>query len=77
MYRLGLRESKAEGKIEGKIEGMAQEAAEAVLRVLATRKMAVPGEIRDRILACEDLALLRSWLDRAVVAASVDQIIDD
>jgi hypothetical protein len=59
---------KAEGKAEGK--------AEAILRVLAKRGVAVPDEVRERISACVDLAMLEQWLDRAVTAASVDELFE-
>jgi hypothetical protein len=61
---------RAEGKLEGKLEG---ETA-ALLRVLARRGLGVNDEQRDRILACTDLAMLETWLDRAIVATSAEDV---
>ncbi len=67
----------AEGKIEGKIEGRAEEAARAVLTVLRVRGIAVPDAARERILAEKDPLLLERWHERAILAASVDEVIDE
>ena len=64
------RKYTALGRLEGRLEG---EAA-AILRVLARRGLVVGDEQRDRILACADLATLETWLDRAIVATSVDDV---
>jgi hypothetical protein len=57
-----------QGKAEGK--------AETVLDVLSTRGIDVPEEARLRISECTDLALLESWVRRAVTASSVDGLFD-
>src|SRR6185437_7233247 len=54
-------------------KGRAEEAARAVLTVLRARGIAVPEAARERILAENDLARLEQWLERAVLAASVDE----
>lgn len=74
VYKKGQTEGKIEGKVEGKIEGKAEGEASALLRVLERRGVAVPDDARARILACTDLALLEAWLDRAVVAARIEEI---
>lgn len=51
--------------------------AGAVLRVLARRNVAVSDEQRERISACTDLETLDRWLDRAVTAASADELFKD
>ena len=51
--------------------------ANAILVVLATRGIQVPEEVRVRISECTDLALLESWLRRAVTAASADELFDE
>ena len=61
---------RAEGKLEGRLEGEAT----AILRVLARRGLVVGEEHRSRILACTDLAILETWLDRAIAATSVDEV---
>jgi len=51
--------------------------AGAVLRVLARRNVAVSDEQREQISACTDLETLDRWLDRAVTAASADELFKD
>ena len=51
--------------------------AGAVLRVLARRNIAVSDEQRERISACTELETLDRWLDRAVTAASTDELFKD
>ncbi len=58
----------------GKAQGQAEAAARAVLRVLEARGVDVPGDVRERILACADLALLDAWLERAVTATSASEV---
>ncbi len=53
-------------------KGRAEEAARAVLTVLRARGIAVPDAARERILAETDLVRLELWIERAVLAASVD-----
>jgi hypothetical protein len=49
--------------------------ARAVLTVLEARGVAVPAEVRERILACTDLAQLDRWLHRASTATTVDDVL--
>jgi hypothetical protein len=57
--------------------GEAKGEANAVLTVLSARGIDVPEEARVRISECTDLALLESWLRRAVTAASADELFDE
>jgi hypothetical protein len=68
----GLTEGRAEGLTEGRVEGEAN----AVLRVLAARRIEVPEDARARICACTDLRQLDTWLDRAVIATSIADLFD-
>jgi hypothetical protein len=64
----------AEAKLaEGKVE----EAARNLLTVLRVRAIAVPELARERIVAEKDLERLERWLEKAVVAASIAEVIDD
>jgi len=67
----------AQGHTEGLTEGRTEEAARNVLTVLRTRGFAVPDAVRERILAQKDLERLERWLEKAVVAASVNAVIDE
>jgi hypothetical protein len=58
-------------------EGRAETRADAVLTVLRVRGIAVPEAVRKRILAQKDLQQLERWLERAAIATSVGEVIDD
>jgi hypothetical protein len=58
-------------------QGEARGEAKAVLAVLSTRGIDVPEEARVRIWESTDLALLESWVRRAVTVASVDELFDE
>jgi hypothetical protein len=57
--------------------GRAEEAAHALLTVFRVRGLVVPSAVRERILAEQDPAQLERWLERAILAASVDEVFDD
>jgi predicted transposase/invertase (TIGR01784 family) len=63
------RKSKEEGRAEGQ--------AEAVLRVLTLRGVHVDGAARQRILSCKDLDTLGLWLDRAMKATHISDVLED
>ena len=65
------------GRRDGEIRGRAEEAARAVLTVLRVRRIAVPDAARERILAEKDPDRLQRWHERAILAASVAEVIDD
>jgi hypothetical protein len=58
---------------EGKAEGEAQ----ALLRVLSARALVPTPTQRAAILACRDLPRLDRWLDAAMRASSVDEVLRD
>jgi hypothetical protein len=55
--------------------GRAEEAARAVLTVLRVRGIVVPDEARERVLAQKDVERLERWLEKASVAASVEEVL--
>jgi hypothetical protein len=67
----------AEARAEGRAEAQLETKADAVLTVLSTRGIAVPDAARERILAQKDLEQLNRWLVKAVVAPSLEDVIDD
>jgi serine/threonine protein kinase len=71
------REGKLEGRREGHSAGRAEEAARAVLTVLRVRGVPVTDAVRERILAEKDPDRLERWLERAAIAASVEQAFDE
>ena len=62
----------SQGEARGKAEGRAG----AIIRVLDRRGVVVSPEQRQRILGCSDLAVLDTWLDRSVVAATAADVLD-
>jgi hypothetical protein len=73
----GRRQGLAEGLAEGLAKGRLQTQAQALLCVLATRKLPVSEELRARIEACQDIATLERWLERAVTAQSAADAISE
>lgn len=73
----GRAEGRAEGLTEGLEQGRAKEAARNLLSVLRVRGIAVPDALRERILAQTDAGRLERWLEKAVVATSVSEILDE
>ena len=71
--RRGERKGELKGKLEGKLEGEAR----ALLRVLDRRGLAVDEATRARVLACVDGATLDAWLDRAVTASTIADVLGD
>jgi Putative restriction endonuclease len=62
-----LRRREAHAKAEG--------IATSILRVLETRGVAVSPDQRQEILGCADLDRLNHWLDKAVLAATADEVL--
>jgi hypothetical protein len=60
------RAGKAEGHAEGEVRGRAH----ALFAVLTARRIEIPDDLRQRVAACTDLALLDQWLARAATAQS-------
>ncbi len=58
-------------------QGRAEARAGDVLTALRVRGIAVPDAARERILAEKDPARLERWIERAILAPSVAEVIDD
>ena len=58
-------------------QGRAEEAARAVLTALRVRGIAVPEAASERILAEKDPARLERWHERAILAASIDEVLSE
>jgi ribonuclease D len=70
-------EGKAEARAEARAEASTETQANAVLAVLRVRGIAIPDDVRGRILASKDLEQLKRWHENAVVASSISEVIDD
>ena len=66
-----------QGRDEGRDEGRALEAAHNALTVLRVRGIPVPDAARERILAEKDRQRLERWHERAIVAASIDDVFNE
>ena len=73
----GFAEGHAEGRLAGRIEARTEVMVQAVLTVLRVRGIAVPDIVRERILLQRDLQKLESWLEKALVASSVEAVVDE
>lgn len=77
-YQRKLRdEGRDEGRREGRREGRAEGEAHALLTALRVRGIAVPDVVCERILAERDPSLLERWLERAIVATSLAEVLDE
>jgi hypothetical protein len=70
---LGRDEGLALGRDEGRVEGEAR----ALLTVLRSRSISVPDSARERILAERDPARLEQWIEKAIIATSLADVLDD
>lgn len=61
---------------EGVALGVAQGVARSLLAALRARGIPVPDAARERILAEKDPERLERWVERAVVAASITEVLD-
>ena len=75
--RGALSLAQREGELKGELKGETAANARAVLTVLRVRGIAVPDAARERILAEKDPARLERWLEQAILAASVAEVIDE
>lgn len=66
-----------EGRDEGRTEGEVIARVRDVLTVLRARGIAVPDAARERIIAQKNPERLERWLEKAAVATSVGEVIDD
>jgi hypothetical protein len=64
-------------RLDARSEGRSEGEARALLAALRARGIAVPDAARERILAEKDLERLERWVERAVVAASLAEVLDD
>ena len=70
-------EGRAEGEARGRAQGRAEGEARTLLKLLRLRGFAVDEASAGRILATTDLATLDRWVERALSARSVDEVLAD
>ncbi len=69
-------EAEAKARAEGEVQGRAVATAEAVLRVLAARGIAMDETIAARVRECRELSRLNAWLELAVRVEKADSLFD-
>jgi hypothetical protein len=62
---------------QGIAEGEAKGKAEAVLKLLDARHLAPSKEQRQQVTSCTDAAQLDRWFDRAITAATANEVFAD
>jgi hypothetical protein len=67
----GLAEGEAKGLAEGEAKGLAK----ALLRLLDAKGVPMDDGARQRIQDCRDVATLERWLDRAVSATQISDVL--
>ncbi|MGV9354085.1 hypothetical protein [Streptomyces misionensis] len=68
------RKVHADGEAKGEVRGQAKGEAKAVLRVLGARGVEVSEAVRERVMACADLEVLETWLDRSLSVARAEEL---
>ncbi|MBK8257870.1 MAG: hypothetical protein IPK82_35030 [Polyangiaceae bacterium] len=66
-----------QGEARGEARGKAVGEATALLRILERRGIAVPAEAREKIVTCTTTSTLETWLDRALTATAIDEVLTD
>jgi len=72
-----MQRSWEDARAEGRTEGRTEACADDVLTVLRARGIIVSDAARERILTQKDLQQMKSWLEKASVATSIGEVIDD
>ena len=72
-YQRKQEKLRADARSEGEVKGEAR----ALLAALRVRGISVPDAARERILAEKDAERLERWVERAVVAASLAEVLDE
>ncbi|MGW2705246.1 hypothetical protein [Streptomyces sp. NPDC001340] len=67
-------EGRAQGLAKGMAQGKSKGKAEAVLRLLERRGIAISDGTRDYVTSCDDLDLLNVWFDRAITATTTAEV---
>ncbi|MFI6041243.1 hypothetical protein ACIA8C_06385 [Nocardia sp. NPDC051321] len=72
------RDDFVDGLLEqGEARGEARGEAKMLMRALVARGFVVPDDLRAHILACADTEQLEAWMDKTIVASSLDAIFGD
>jgi hypothetical protein len=70
-----VAQGEARGEARGEAIGEARGRALAILAVLNARGVEVSPAVRERVLACTDVALLDAWIARAANATDAGEVL--
>ena len=70
------REGREEGRAEGRAEGRKEECIDNIIQYLEELSD-VPEELREKIMAEQDLSVLRRWIKLAAKADSIEQFMSE
>lgn len=73
--KTGAEQGYEKGIEQGYEQGIERGRADDIVKVLAVRGLEVPAVLERRIRDCHDLATLDRWLELAVTARSVDELL--
>lgn len=76
-FIVSMQKTWEKARAEGEAKGEAKGEARALLAALRVRGIVVPDAARERILAERDPERLERWVERAIVATSIAEVIDD
>ncbi len=77
ILRRFYEKAEALGRAQGEAQGMAHGRVDSLLVVLAAWGLSASAEQQARIRVCNDVATLNQWLQRAVLASSVHEVLQD
>jgi hypothetical protein len=69
----GLAKGLEKGLAKGLAKGSLQKARQMLLQIL-DKRFNVPADIHKRVETCTDTAMMDTWFDRAITAASLDEV---
>lgn len=71
-----LNAGRTEGKVKGKMEGKAEGRAESIVEILEEYGT-VPSEIKQKILAEQEIKQLKKWLKLSIKVKSVEEFTEN
>ena len=72
----GKKQGIIEGRVEGRAEGRKEECIDNIIQYLEELSD-VPEELREKIMAEQDLSVLRRWIKLAAKADSIEQFMSE
>lgn len=70
-------EALAEARAEGLADARAEVVAKYLFLILCIQRVEVPEVARERILAERDIDRLQRWIEKAVHASTIGEVLDD